>query len=66
MDENYVPKLTLDPAAAQAAFQEAPVEAPVEEVKEEIKVEKLDISSLSPAEQAAVRQHRRPVAQRLA
>ena len=55
MDENYVPKLTLDPAAAQAAVQEAPVEAPVEEVKEEIKVEKLDISSLSPAEQAAVR-----------
>ena len=56
MDENYVPKLTLDPAAAQAAVQEAPVEAPVEEVKEEIKVEKLDISSLSPAEQAAVRE----------
>lgn len=52
MDENYVPKLTLDPAAAQAAVQEAPVE----EVKEEIKVEKLDISSLSPAEQAAVRE----------
>ena len=56
MDENYVPKLTLDPAAAQAAVQEAPVEAPVEEVKEENKVEKLDISSLSPAEQAAVRE----------
>lgn len=56
MDENYVPKLTLDPVAAQAAVQEAPVEAPVEEVKEEIKVEKLDISSLSPAEQAAVRE----------
>lgn len=55
MDENYVPKLTLDPGAAQAA--EAVAEAPVEEKpKEEIKAEKLDISSLSPAEQAAVRE----------
>ncbi len=50
----YVPTLTLEPnAATQAAVQEAPVE---EEKKEEVKVEKLDISALSPAEQAAVRE----------
>ncbi len=48
----YIPTLTLEPnAATQAAVQEAPVE---EEKKEEIKAEKLDISALSPAEQAAV------------
>ena len=48
----YIPTLTLEPnAATQAAVQEAPVE---EEKKEEIKVEKLDLSALSPAEQAAV------------
>ncbi len=59
MDENtaYVPKLTLNPTAAQAAVEEAPVEEEKkEEAKEEIKAEKLDISSLSPAEQAAVRE----------
>ena len=58
MDENtsYVPKLTLDPTpAAEAAVQEAPP-AVEEEKKEEIKVEKLDLSSLSPAEQAAVQE----------
>ena len=50
----YIPTLTLEPnAAAQAAVQDAPVE---EEKKEEIKAEKLDISALSPAEQAAVRE----------
>ena len=48
----YIPTLTLEPnAATQAAVQEAPVE---EEKKEEIKAEKLDLSALSPAEQAAV------------
>ena len=58
MDENtsYVPKLTLNPAAAQAAVEEAPVEEEKEEEKEPVKAEKLDISSLSPAEQAAVRE----------
>ena len=61
MDENYVPKLTLEPnPATQAAVQEAPVEEQaeeqVEEKKEEVKAEKLDISALSPAEQAAVRE----------
>ncbi|MBQ9663258.1 MAG: toxic anion resistance protein [Oscillospiraceae bacterium] len=61
MDENtaYIPKLTLEPnAATEAAVQEAPVEEEVkeEEKKEEVKAEKLDISALSPAEQAAVRE----------
>jgi len=57
MDENtsYVPKLTLNPTASQAAVAEAPVEEQKEE-KETVKAEKLDISSLSPAEQAAVRE----------
>ena len=55
MAENtsYVPKLTLNPTAAEAAVAEAPVEEKKEEEKEAVKVEKLDISSLSPAEQAA-------------
>ena len=58
MDENtsYVPKLTLNPTAAQAAAAEAPAEEQKEEAKETVKAEKLDISSLSPAEQAAVRE----------
>ena len=58
MDENtsYVPKLTWNPTAAQAAVAEAPVEEQKEEAKETVKAEKLDISSLSPAEQAAVRE----------
>ena len=58
MDENtsYVPKLTLNPSATQAAVEEAPVEEQKEEEKEAVKAEKLDISSLSLAEQAAVRE----------
>ena len=60
MDENnsFVPKLTLEPnAAAQAAVEEAPVEEEkTEEAKPEVKPEKLDLSSLSPAEQAAVKE----------
>ena len=58
MHENtsYVPKLTLNPTAVQAAVEEAPVEEQQEEEKEPVKAEKLDISSLSPAEQAAVRE----------
>ena len=58
MDENtsYVPKLTLNHTAVQAAVEEAPVEEQKEEEKEAVKAEKLDISSLSPAEQAAVRE----------
>ncbi len=61
MDEktSYVPKLTLEPnAQTQAAVQEAPkAEEKMEEKKEEeVKSERLDISALSPAEQAAVKE----------
>ena len=57
MDENtsYVPKLTLEPnAQTQAAVQEAPKEE--EKKEEEVKSERLDISALTPAEQAAVKE----------
>ncbi len=55
MSENSIPKLTLTPnAATEAAVQEAP--AVEEEKPAETPVEKLDISALSPAEQAAVRE----------
>ena len=63
MDENtsYVPKLTLEPngqAQTQAAVQEAPKaeEKKEEKKEEEVKSERLDISALSPAEQAAVKE----------
>ncbi|MDO4972938.1 MAG: toxic anion resistance protein [Eubacteriales bacterium] len=53
MSEEFIPSLTLDPNATAAAVQEAPAE--VEEKKEEeVPVEKVELSSLSPAEQAAV------------
>ena len=53
-EKSFIPALTLEPNAAQTAA--AVEEAPVEEKKEEqAPVERLDISSLSPAEQAAVR-----------
>ena len=58
MSENssYIPKLTLEPNAVEAAVQEAPaLEVTDEEVEAKAaEVKKLDISSLSPAEQAAV------------
>lgn len=57
MDEktSYVPKLTLEPnAQTQAAVQEAPKAE--EKKEEEVKSERLDISALSPAEQAAVKE----------
>ena len=61
MDEktSYVPKLTLEPnAQTQAAVQEAPKAEEKKEDKkeEEVKSERLDISALSPAEQAAVKE----------
>jgi uncharacterized protein YaaN involved in tellurite resistance len=61
MDEktSYVPKLTLEPnAQTQAAVQEAPKaeEKKKEKKEEEVKSERLDISALSPAEQAAVKE----------
>ena len=52
-ESSFIPNLTLDPAAeTAAAVQEAPAQ---EEEKEEVVAQKLDLSSLSPAEQAAVR-----------
>ena len=53
-EKSFIPALTLEPNAAQteAAVEAAPVE---EKQSEQTPVEKLDISSLSPAEQAAVR-----------
>lgn len=55
---SYIPQLTLDPNATQAAVQEAPApevtDAEVEAKRAE--VQKLDISTLSAAEQAAVRE----------
>ena len=54
MSEEFIPSLTLDPNPTAAAVQEAPAE--VEEKKEEeAPVEKVELSSLRPAEQAAVR-----------
>ena len=51
-EKTTIPSLTLDPNAATAA---AVAPAPAEEVQvEETPVEKLDLNSLSPAEQAAV------------
>ena len=53
-EESRIPSLTLDPAPAETAA--AGQEAPQEEVKEEApEVKEFDLSSLSPAEQAAVR-----------
>ncbi len=50
-ENSFIPSLTLDPVADTAAVQQAP-----EEKKEdEVVAQKLDLSSLSPAEQAAVR-----------
>lgn len=53
-EKSFIPSLTLEPnAATAAAVQEAPA---AEEVKEDAPVEKLELDSLSPAEQAAVRE----------
>ena len=50
--DNYIPSLTLEPNAA-AAVEEAP--AP-QAAKEDIPIEKPELSKLSPAEQAAVKE----------
>ena len=57
-EKNSVPFLTLDPnGAAAAAVQEAPVEeVKKEELSPEIQAAKLELESLTPAEQAAVRE----------
>ena len=49
-ENEFIPSLTLEPTAAAVA--EA---APVQAEEKEVPIEKLDLSSLSPAEQAAVR-----------
>ena len=55
MNENeYIPKLTLEPTAAAAAVQEAPAAA--EEAEKEIVSERPELEKLSEAEQAAVRE----------
>lgn len=53
-ENSFIPSLTLEPnAAAEAAVQAAPAE---EEVKKDIPVERPELSKLSPAEQAAVKE----------
>ena len=53
MSEEFIPSLTLDPTGeTAAAVQEAPAE---ETAEDPVVAQKLDLSSLSPAEQAAVR-----------
>ena len=53
-NESFVPSLTLDPNGAAAAAQAAAEEA-AKEAEKEVPIEKLELSSLSPAEQAAVK-----------
>ena len=54
-NESFIPSLTLDPNGTAAAAAAAEEEAKVEEAKkEDAPIEKLDLSMLSPAEQAAV------------
>ena len=56
-EESHIPSLTLDPtpAAAAAAVEVAPKEEAKEEKTEESSTKEYDLNSLSPAEQAAVR-----------
>jgi len=56
-EESKIPSLTLDPtpAAAAAAVEEAPKEEVKEEQTEALAAKEYDLNSLSPAEQAAVR-----------
>ena len=54
-EKSFIPSLTLEPNAAEAAVETAPAAAE-EGKEEEVNVEKLDLSSLSEAEQAAVRE----------
>lgn len=54
-EKSFIPSLTLDPNATSTAVEAAPAAA-AEEKEEEINVERLELSSLSEAEQAAVRE----------
>jgi len=55
MNEEHVPFLTLEPNAAQAAVEAAPAEPEVKPEAQTVPAEKLELESLSPAEQAAVK-----------
>lgn len=55
MNEEHVPFLTLEPNAAQAAVEAAPAEPEVKPAEQAAPAEKLELESLSPAEQAAVK-----------
>ncbi len=55
MNEEHVPFLTLEPNAAQAAVEAAPAEPEEKPAEQAAPVEKLELESLSPAEQAAVK-----------
>ncbi|MBS5433349.1 MAG: toxic anion resistance protein [Firmicutes bacterium] len=54
-ESSFIPSLTLDPGKteAAAAVQEAPA---AEEIKKDIPIERPELSKLSPAEQAAVKE----------
>lgn len=52
-ENSFIPSLTLEPNAAQAEAQVQ--EAPAAQVEKDIPVERPELSKLSPAEQAAVR-----------
>ena len=54
-ESSFIPSLTLDPGKteAAAAVQEAPA---AEELKKDIPIERPELSKLSPAEQAAVKE----------
>ena len=54
-EKTTIPSLTLEPNATAAAVQEAPVEEK-KPAAEDTPIEKLELSSLSPAEQAAVKE----------
>lgn len=55
MNEEHVPFLTLEPNAAQAAVEAAPAEPEAKPEAQTVPAEKLELESLSPAEQAAVK-----------
>jgi len=55
MNEEHVPFLTLEPNAAQAAVEAAPAEPEAKPEEQAVPAEKLELESLSPAEQAAVK-----------
>ena len=55
-EKTNIPSLTLDPNGTQAAAQEAPAEEEVKTEEAAPAAEPVDLSALSPAEQAAVQE----------